>query len=63
MTVLCWNPQAQRQKCTPEIRCGQIKTAIFHCELSDYHLEWKCVINVEIEGGGKSKGGKIPGVC
>jgi hypothetical protein len=46
----------------PEIRCGHIKTAIFRCELSDYHLEWKSVINVEIERGGTSKKGKIPGV-
>jgi hypothetical protein len=35
----------------PEVRCGHIKTSMFHCELSDYHLEWKCVINAEIERG------------
>jgi len=51
MIVLCWNPQAQRQNFMPEIMCGHLKTAIFHCELSDYQLEWKCVINVEMERG------------
>jgi hypothetical protein len=31
--------------------CGHVNTAIFRLELSDYHLEGKCVINVEKERG------------
>jgi len=42
----------------PEIRCGHVKTAIFRFELSYYHVEWKCVINVEIKRGENQREGK-----
>jgi len=41
----------------PEITCGHVQTAVFRCELSDNHLEYKCVINVETDRG-KMKGRK-----